>query len=319
MGEAVVFDEAAWRDGYHQLRTAWGALWLPRDVVLAEGPGALDYLQGQLSQDIAAIPVGGSAWSFVLQPQGKVDALLRVSRADEARFVLDTDAGWGERLLERLNRFKLRAKIELTVTAWRCLALRGPRAADAADAAGVAGPAGAAGGGDDLAVDAGWPGLPGVDLLGPEPAWPDGVAAVPLAAWEVARIEAGVPVMGRELTEATIPAEAGIVERTVSFTKGCYTGQELVARIDSRGGHVPRHLRGVVIPAAVDREGPPPAGTALLRDGQPAGVVTSAARHPDGHTVALAYVKRDVEPPAELTLGDGDGGVARIEGLPLVS
>ena len=83
--------------------------------------------------------------------------------------------------------------------------------------------------------------------LGPQPSPPTGVPLVSLEAYQAVRIEAGVPAMGAELTDRTIPAETGIIDRTVSFTKGCYTGQELVARIDSRGGHVPRHLRGLVL------------------------------------------------------------------------
>ncbi len=92
-----------------------------------------------------------------------------------------------------------------------------------------------------------WPGLPGGDLVGESPEAPAGVAMCGMDAYEAVRIEAGIPVMGRELDERTIPAEAGVVDMSVSFTKGCYTGQELVARIDSRGGNVPRRLRGLVL------------------------------------------------------------------------
>jgi folate-binding protein YgfZ len=118
--------------------------------------------------------------------------------------------------------------------------------------------------------------------------------------YEQLRIEYGVPVMGAELTEDTIPAEAGdwVVATSVSFTKGCFTGQELVARIDSRGGNVPRHLR------VLDVDGPTPApGTDVVLDGDVVGRVTSAAG-----AVALAYIKRSVTPPASVTLGDGDTG-----------
>ena len=95
---------------------------------------------------------------------------------------------------------------------------------------------------------------------------------VGLDAYEAVRIECGVPAMGSELTERTIPAEAGqwVIDRSVSFTKGCYTGQELVARIDSRGGNVPRHLRGIVIDAD-----PPPVGGVVVADGVEVGTLTS--------------------------------------------
>jgi aminomethyltransferase len=138
---------------------------------------------------------------------------------------------------------------------------------------------------------------------------------VAAGAYEVVRIEAGVPTMGAELTERTIPAEAGIVERTVSFTKGCFTGQELVARIDSRAGKVPRHLRGVVLADAAA-----PAGAALMLDGQQVGQLTSAAATPNGGAVALAYVKRGVEVPVDaLATWGNDLSAASVRALPLVA
>jgi tRNA-modifying protein YgfZ len=277
--------------GYAALRHGVGAVWLPRDAIMVTGPDAATYLQGQLAQDIDAIGPGVSAWSLVLQPQGKVDALVRVTRHEDG-WVLDTDGGWGPAVAARLARFRLRVKVEFEALEWRCLAVRGPRTPPLATA---------------LAAD--WPGFPGVDLLGSDPALPDGVPLVVGEAFEVARIEAGVPVMGAELDERTIPAEAGVVDRSVSFTKGCFTGQELVARIDSRGGNVPRRLRGLVI------EGPPPAAGTPLLDGK--GAVTSAAWHPAGHAVALAYVRRDVAVPSEVKLEDGR--VALVQELPLVS
>ena len=116
-----------------------------------------------------------------------------------------------------------------------------------------------------LALPFAWNGWTGVDLLGPEDvvlgpdaaALPDGVTACGAEAVEACRIVSGIPAMGTELTGKTIAAEAGLVERTVSFTKGCYTGQELVARIDSRGSNVARRLVGVVAPAGPPEDEPP--------------------------------------------------------------
>ena len=284
---------------YRALRAGVGAVWLARDVVEVAGPEAESYLQGQLSQDVAAIAPGGSAWSFLLQPQGKVDALVRVVRHAPDRFTLDVDGGFGDAVLARLRRFKLRTKADIDALDWRCLAVRGPRAHEV----------------DGLSAD--WPGLPGVDRLGPDQAVPAGVPLCGPDAYEVVRIEAGIPVMGRELTERTIPTEAGqhVIDRAVSFTKGCFTGQELVARIDSRGGRVPRLLRGVVVTGAL-----PPAGATLEVDGAAVGALTSVAARPDGGAVALAYVKRDVTPPANAAVRwDGGDSGARLEGLPLVS
>lgn len=267
-----------------------GAIELARDVALAKGPDAVSYLQGQLSQDVEALSVGDSAFSLLLQPQGKIDAFLRVTRVGDDELALDVDAGFGEPMLARLRRFLLRVKVELTIVDWTVVAIRG---ADAAVPAG------------------GWrvlpetPGVDGFDVIGPGAAVPGDVPVIDPAAYEALRIRTGVPRMGSELDESTIPATAGIVDRTVSFTKGCYTGQELVARIDSRGDRVPTRLRGVL--------GDVPVGAALSRDGRDVGRVTSAAAG-----VALAYVRREVEPPADL-LATWQGGKApvAVRALPL--
>ena len=102
--------------------------------------------------------------------------------------------------------------------------------------------------------------LRGYDVVGPSPEAPKGVKEVARSAYEAARMEHGFPVHGAELDERTIPAEAGLVEACVSFTKGCYTGQELVARIDSHGSNVPRHLRGLLL------SGPAAAGASLTAE-----------------------------------------------------
>jgi folate-binding protein YgfZ len=130
------------------------------------------------------------------------------------------------------------------------------------------------------------------------------------------RIEAGIPVMGRELDEGTIPAEAGVVDMSVSFTKGCYTGQELVARIDSRGGNVPRRLQGVVLGGgAVPRP-----GARVFSGEKDVGRLTSVAPSPARPaTLALAYVGRAVTPPADVMVRwDETSFPARVEPLPLV-
>jgi tRNA-modifying protein YgfZ len=289
------------------LHDTLGVVELRRDFVRVAGPDAMKFLQGQLSQQVD-VPVGTSAWTLLLQPQGKVVALLRVTRTGAEEYILDTDGGWAAAVVERLNRFKLRVKADIEVLdGWKCLAVRGPGAGEAVPEGGL---------------PADWPGLPGVDVVGPagEVEAPVGVPSVSLDDYEVARIEAGVPVMGRELDESTIPAEAGVVDRSVSFTKGCYTGQELVARIDSRGGNVPRRLRGVV----VEGDEVPPAGATVHTvgddGGKEVGVLTSVARSERlGSAVALAYVRRAVEPPAEVELRwDGGRAPAQVLTLPLV-
>ncbi|MBW3615687.1 MAG: hypothetical protein KY439_10325 [Actinobacteria bacterium] len=275
---------------------------VPRDVVRVTGPDAVAFLQGQLSQEVAALEVGASGWSFLLQPQGKVDAWLRISRLGEHELVLDVDGGFGSAVVARLERFKLRTKADVEQLPWRCIAVRGATEGGSHAGEGVV-----------VTADPAWPGVEGVDLLGPEPVAPEGVTKGSGVDYEVLRIECGVPAMGRELTERTIPAEAGVVDRSVSFNKGCYTGQELVARIDSRGGNVARRLRGVVLEPGTEV---PPAETVVVVGETPVGQITSSAwSRRVGAPVALAYVKRDVQPPATATV---QGRVAQIEALPLL-
>ncbi len=283
---------------YAAFRESAGAVELPRDFVRAAGPDVVPFLQGQLSQDVAGLSTGASTWALLLQPQGKVVGFLRVLRVAEEEFVLETDAGFADAVIERLNRFKLRVKADLDPLDWKCVAVRGPRSHELVE----------------RGVVADWPGLPGADLIGESVSPPQGVPWCSPEAYEAVRIEAGIPVMGRELDESTIPAEAGVVDRSVSFTKGCYTGQELVARIDSRGGNVPRRLRGVVLGEEA------PVGAAVEADGKEVGRLTSVAYSPGlGASVALAYVRRAVEPPAEVVVTwDGGSAPARVEALPLV-
>lgn len=285
------------------LRSRVGGVVTDREVVEVAGPDAASFLQGQLSQDVAGLGDGDSAWTFVLHPDGKVAVWGRVTRLGPDRFVLDVDDGAGEALVARLSRFKLRVDATIEPIEWRVVALRGPDAPSVDP-------------GDVVTADPAWPGVTGVDLLGPDVEVPAGVPACDPDALEALRIEAGVPAMGAELDEHTIPAEAGVVERSVSFTKGCYTGQELTARIDSRGGNVPRHLRGLVLAGEVV----PPAGAEIVVGGDLVGAVTSAAPGAAGGAVALGYVNRAVEPPVAATVRwDGGELGGEVRALPLLA
>lgn len=294
---------------YDALRRGVGAYRYPRDVVAVSGPQAVEYLQGQLSQDMSSLPVGGSATALLLEPDGKLCALVRTTRTATDSFILDTDAGWGGAVVARLQRFKLRTKVELEQADWECVALRG---ADVPTADRIEAPGGT------FALPVEWNGTTGVDLLGPgaDGLVPEGARWCGDDAWEALRVEAGIPKMGAELDERTIAAEAGLVERAVSFTKGCYTGQELIARLDARGNRVARRLCGVVAPALDAADAGSLTGTPLSVAGRDreAGRCTSAAWCPGLHAVAgLAYLHRSVEVPADLV-----GGLRALP-LPLVA
>jgi tRNA-modifying protein YgfZ len=298
---------------YDALRHGVGGVTLSRDVLTVSGLDAVEYLQGQCSQDVASLSEGQTADALLLSPQGKVEAMIRVTRTGPDAFLIDTDAGSGDAARTRLERFRLRVKVDIEPLSWVCLAIRGPESASVPPASepGVL----------RLAVE--WPGLPGFDLIGPAPTFPEAVHRCGSAAWEAARIEAGIPVMGRDVTESTIPAEAGLVERSVSLTKGCFTGQELVARLDSRGTKVARRMCGIVLD---DPEQVPPVGaTVHTTDGEhEVGRLTSVAWSPGvSSTVALATLQRRVTPPSPVSVRWEDDGRAveagaEAKALPLV-
>ena len=259
-------------------------------MVYVVGPEACTYLQGQLSQDVDALAPAEAAYTFVLQPTGKVDAWLRVTRMADDAFLLDVDAGWGEAVLVRLTRFLLRTDCTVEALDWELVTVMD------AEPDTVEIPMGG------VAIPVDWPGLQGVDLLGPSVVIPDSMKEVDGSAWEYRRIAAGIPTLGAEMDESTIPGATGMVNRSVSFTKGCYTGQELVARVDSRSAGTPTRLVRAV------GEGPAPAtGSEITLAGDLAGRLTSVAVDADEAGlgfVALAAVRRAVVVPTTVNAGD---------------
>lgn len=279
-----------------------------RDVVEVAGPDAATYLHGQLSQNVTGLAVGASVPSLLLQPQGKVDAWLRLSRLADDRFWLDVDAGYGQAVLDRLNRFKLRVALELTLSIGRpTLAVRGPGAAAGPEALGFTAPEGGA----ILAWPLGLPGfdVPGFDVIGAGAVVPPGITTGPVEALEALRIRHGWPAMGRELDQSTIPAASGVVEVSVDFTKGCYVGQELVARVDSRGGNTPTHLRGLRLEHPADLD----PGAEIRRGDEVIGHLTSYAPGSSLGPIGLGYLKRGVEVPVRAEVIDGGGARVAVE------
>jgi len=321
MGSNPVMGRADLDSTYAGLRQAVAWRVVARDGVIVSGPGARDWLQGQLSQDISTLgDEVHSRETLILSPQGKIDCYSRVAWMEDDAFLLDVRSGYGELLLERLRRFKLRVKADLElVDDLQVAELRGPglQAGGSTTVDGTREPLAV------IAVD--WPGWCGRDVV--FRAGGVGIDASLLGlgalgsgadeAFEAARIEAGVPELGVELTDRTIPQEAGdLVAHTVSFTKGCYTGQELVARIDARGSNTPRRLRGLVIEHAGPDAGPGGGDAIVTDDGDKVGEVTSVAWAPGrGAHVALGYLRRGIDVPAsvvvESTAQSDDGGRRR--------
>lgn len=270
---------------------------IDRDVVQISGADAVTYLQGQVSQEVAKLQVGTCAWSFILQPQGKVDAWFRITRTAEDAYVCDLDAGWGPTLIARLERFKLRVKVNIETLDWHCMAVRGVPASDI-DAESLGAP---------IAAPVDWGDVEGVDLLGPNMVTVPGVPVGERADYDAWRIFVGMPAMGSEINESTIPAETGVVDRSASFTKGCYTGQELVARVDSRGNNTPRKLRRLML-AAPGQDAEVAVGAVVLDgEGNEVGVLTTVVG-----TAALAILRRAVSPGDTVTVGDT---LATVEAL----
>jgi folate-binding protein YgfZ len=130
--------------------------------------------------------------------------------------------------------------------------------------------------------------------------------------WEALRLEAGRPAFGADLTEEHIPVEAGVHTRAIDYDKGCYTGQEVIVRLRDRG-HVNRHLRRLRLG---DAPSPAPGTEVWRADGSKSvGAVTSAASSPRMGTLALAYVRREVEPPGPVRLGSAEGPEVEVEAL----
>lgn len=275
----------------------------PRDVLVVRGPDAIEYLHGQLTADVITLEPGQSTLALLLEPNGKVSVLVRLWRTDEHIVVIDTDAGAGDATEARLRRFLLRTDVTIERLTWACVAVRGHGASALVDRVGETGA--------ELVGLGVWPRIDGLDLLGPRVTLPDGVRQAVPGELEAQRIRAGWPVWGTEIVPGVIPAEVGpwLITAAVSFTKGCYVGQELTTRIHSRGGNAPRNLRSielavgrtasvgddiVVGDGVVPGDGDTPAGEAV-------GTVSSAAVDPrTGTTVVLGYVKRSVDDSARL-------------------
>lgn len=304
-----------------------------RGLLEVSGSDRVRWLDGMVSNDVSALEPGAErsgCYALLLTPQGRIVADLRVLLRPESLW-LETDAGAVARVVERLERFIVADDVRLSdrSTETARLGLEGPAAeavlralgAETRLAAGACGEARLAGA-EVLVAAYGWSGEPAYQIFCETPA----AAAVEAAlleagrecglvragpeVLEILRIEAGVPRFGRELDEDVLPAEARL-ERAVSRSKGCYTGQEVVARMESRG-RVAHLLVGLRC-----EDAPPGAGEAIRAGEKRVGEVTSACRSPAAGAIALAYVRRaHAEPGTELAVG---GRSARVAPLPFTT
>jgi folate-binding protein YgfZ len=303
---------------YRQLREECGLLdRSDRGKLMVSGPEAAEYLQGQLTNDVESLSPGEGQYAALLDRKGHMQADMRVLRPSAEEIWIDTEPEALEAARRHLETYKIGRDVAIVdLTGERSiLSLIGPRSVEIAGTA-VLPPdcseAASIGGVSCLAVGT----SRGVDLICKradaeslrEALIEAGAAEIGPEAAEVVRIEAGTPRFGAEMSAETMPAEAGIVEDAVSFTKGCYIGQEPVARLHYKG-RPNRHLRGLELSA------PAEAGASLRLGEKEVGRVGSACVSPARGPIALAIVRREAEPGAKLAVGE-DGVTARVVDLP---
>ena len=224
----------------------------PRAFVRVAGPDACDFPQRMVSNDVAALAAGESCDALLLTPKARVIAPLRVLRRGDEDFLLSTEPELGDVVRGRLLRARFAAKAEIE-----------PEEHEA------------------------WLPLDGEEVLDERPPGEE----VDEPAYERWRIEAGIPQWGHELDDQVLPAEAGLTETHVSFTKGCYPGQEPIARQHYRG-KVNRRLR------VLDVDGAASPGDEVVHAGKTVGRITSAVAG-----LALGYVRTEVPDDAPVQVG----------------
>jgi folate-binding protein YgfZ len=283
-----------------------------RGKLLVRGADAADYLQGQLTNDIEGLEADQGCYAALLDRKGHLVADMRVlhlSHSHAGNIWLETEAVALEALRKHLETYKIGREVEVLdeTQEWAITSLIGPGSAEIAGTPPLS-PEYAQhyylrDGIEVLAVSADL----GIDLITrPDTVAPlrelltdAGAVEVSEEAAEILRIERGRPRFGREMSEETMPAEAGIVERAVDFEKGCYIGQEPVARLHYRG-KPNRRLVGLRLSAPAERGAP-------LRLGErEVGAIGSASVSPALGPIGLAVVRREAGTGDRLEVGDGE-------------
>ena len=291
---------------YRVLREAAGVLERPpRRHLTVGGPDAAAYLQGQLTNDVEALAPGEGCYAALLDRKGHMQADMRALRT-EASIEIDAEAAGGDALARHLAMYKIGRDVTVEeIAELAVVSVIGPAATEIAfggplspehahreaDVGSVESRAVATDAGIDLIVPAAEADavVQGLAAAGAEP--------VSEEAAEIIRVESGRPRFGREMTTATIPQEAGINERAVSFTKGCYIGQETVARLHYKG-RPNRLLRGLRLSA------PAAPGDPIRLGDRELGSIGTAVLSPRHGPIALAIVRREAEPGARVAVGE---------------
>ncbi|MDP6125774.1 MAG: aminomethyltransferase family protein [Candidatus Latescibacteria bacterium] len=315
---------------YRAARSTSALFALPHiEVVEATGDDQVEFLHVMVTNDISALSNVQGTYSTLLTDKGKMVADFVVISLDETMWLI-TDSARAPALIEHLDRYIIADDVELERLELVVLSLQGPKAGEIVS--------GAAGGlvppkrpFDHAALEIGGQQitvvandrtcLGGYDLLmsadSAEAVWEllttgDGVCPAGMDALNILRTEAGTPWFGVDMTEKTIPLEAGLVN-AISTSKGCYLGQETIVRILHQG-HVNRKLVGLL----PDTPDPPPLGTEILYNNKTTGTITSSVFSPSlDRPIALATVRRSAsEPGTVVALSTGETATATVAGLP---
>jgi folate-binding protein YgfZ len=270
-----------------------------RGRLILTGSDVADFLQGQVSNDVEALVPGSGCYATLLTAKGKIRCDMRILRGD-GWYLLDAEPQALPVLEHMVRVYSIGRDVQSRRDERGLWSVIGPAARDALDDAPADGEHAQSEGALGLYVATDL----GVDVFGERPELPE---ASPETA-EILRVESGRPRLGFELGDDVIPQEAGINERAISFTKGCYVGQETVARLFYKG-KPNRHLRGLRLSEPVER------GAVISGAGRELGRVSSAGVSPTFGPIALALVRREAEPGDSVQVGDA-GVVAQVVELP---
>ena len=255
--------------------------------VRVSGRDAARLLQNVVTSDIDALAVGQGQYGLALTPKGKPIADAWIVRDGEDSFVCACEAMAQDELSAMLRRYRLASRAEIAPVTSELRLLERPLAAPGEGW--HAGPLGALLLADPAAAQAAW-----------DAALAEGLVPIGGETRETLRIEQGLPRFGVDFDDSNLPAEAGVVERAVSFTKGCYIGQEPIVRLAHRG-HANRELRRLRLGASLELP------ATLLEGERDVGRVTSSAGLPEGGAAALGYVRSAVADGAALVALDARG------------
>jgi tRNA-modifying protein YgfZ len=303
---------------YRALREEAGFLPRARAALIVRGPDAAEYLQGQLTNDIEALAPERGCYAALLNRKGHLQADMRVLRLEAGELWLDLEPLAAESVLAHLRTYSVGRDVEVedATDRWAIVSLIGPRSAELSGFEGL--------GPEHAQRYRDWDGIEvlavatdvGLDLITQterqarliELLEGVGAAEVSEPAAEIVRVESGRPRFGVDMGPESMPAEAGITERAVNFEKGCYIGQEPVARLHYRG-KPNRTLRGLRLSALAAH------GDSLRVGEREVGTIGTVCLSPSLGPIALAIVRREAEEGGRLTVGDG-GVTAEVVALP---